>query len=58
MLRRTCRRWYHHPAAQAAIGTVMIFITMLMIAAVLTYGPAVDAWSRAERDRTVDAWGR
>ena len=58
MLRRTCRRWYHHPLAQIAGASAMIFVAMLLSALILVYGPAVNAWSIAEQERTVQEWGQ
>ena len=38
---------------EAVLLTAFIFVGMCFVAAVLTYGPAVDAWAAAERERAL-----
>ena len=55
------RRWYHHPAVQAA-GTAALIFTAVVLCALILHayglaGPAQDAWSVAERERAAADWG-
>ena len=48
MTYRSTRR--RHPVRTAMGLTVLIFVGMAAIAAILTYGPAMDAWAAKQRD--------
>ncbi len=57
MNRCTTRRVWH--SAFRVVGmSAILFAGMVLIAAILTYGPALDAWSAKERERAVSSWGR